>query len=408
MTETEFISLHQAGVINYSGRINVNIQDNGDDTGTITGITVSVDAFSVNGVETSPDVDIDNVLNQVEVIRFTYYDVFYELEVLEKTKYTGTGIDYYYYKVLPNIAIPDLNDASIFSGGTYDGSEVQENTTVSFTPFINDLVFAVSSYNATFNNALNNRQSSLRVQSDRSNDYAKPSNFDAIANGNATYAFIQDSLYSDTGNVNSRYNGSKSTPGNYGGVSPSLAVRAFRGEIYTDDANIDLVCGTLESDRILVELAHTGPEKLPTYSSSSLGIDTRFQINSSEQNIIVYSGNPSQSLDEGDILQVEGTTSVEKLRILQYNAFTKTLIVQRGYLQSTPNSDIDIGTPIFKLDRNDILQFGDNNSKVTAVNNAIVYVKDDNRLIYTDDFGSVYSSSLCPTPTFLYLGSEDV
>lgn len=406
MTETEFITLHQTGVINYSGRINVNILDNGDNTGTITGITVSVDALSVNGVETSPDVNIDNVLNQVETIRFTYNDVFYELEVLEKTKYTGTGIDYYYYKVQSNIQV-DIPSSGVFTGGTYDTNYIQENTTISFTPFINDLIFAVSNYNATFNNAIDNRQSSIRVQADRSNDYARPSNFDAIASGSATYAFIQDSLYSDTGNVNSRYNGSKSTPGNYGGVSPSLAVRAFRGEVYTDDANIDLVCGTLESDRILVELAHTGPEKLPTFSSSSLGINTANNINSVEQNIIVYSGNPSQSLDEGDILQIENT-SMEKLRIQQYNAFTKTIIVQRGYLGSTPNSSISTGTPIFKLDRNDILQFGDNNSKVTAVNNAIVYVKDDNRLVYTDDFGSVFSSSVCPPPTFLYLGSEDV
>lgn len=409
MTDLEFINLHQVGILDYSGRINVNIVDNGDGTGRIQSLTVSVNAISVNGSVQPRDVNIENILAQINSIKFTYYGVIYELDVLGKTRYIplDNGVPYYFYTVSSNLVV-NLLDASIFSGGSYDPSIVQDNTQISFTPFINDILFSLSEYNPLYNNSLNLRLSTSRVQSDRISGFTTPTNLDAITSGSATLAQVQDSFYTTTGIINGRYNGSKSTQDNYGGVKPSLSVRRFEGEVYTSDADVKLVCGTLESNRVLIEIAHTGEQTLPSFSSSSLGIVTSNSINSSNQNIITYQGILTGSIDQGDILQIVGNEGTEKIRVVQHNAFNTLLVVQRGYLGSVANSSINVGTSITTLDRNDILRFEGNTSKLAAVNNSIIYVKANNNLIYTDDFGTIYSSSQCPTPTFLYLGSEDV
>jgi len=195
MTEATFIQIHVNGAINLTGRINVNYDDNGDNTGTISGLTVTKSALSVDGVSNQ---DLETVLDQVEAIRFIFNNVLYNLAVVKRSFY-NTAIPFYYFGVDP-FTVPDI------SSGVFD--DLAPSVSIDFTPFITDLQFAFSEYNPLIGNAQVNRPSRRQVEADRVENNSQPGNWQSIIDGNASPATIQDSLYSDTGWSNARYKGS--------------------------------------------------------------------------------------------------------------------------------------------------------------------------------------------------------
>lgn len=410
MTHADFITLHQTGVINDTSTINVNITDNGDGTGTIVGIAIPIIALSVDGVSSLPTTDIEDVLQQAQTIFFEHLSTEFELTITQTERYVPTApssTPYYYYRVQDTYDNVNLAANQVFTGGTVSQIITQNNVSIYFTPYIDQRIFETSEYNATYGNYTVNRTSKIVMQSDRHESGVLPSNFDAIANNTATKAQVQDTLYTSTGLKNGRYHGSVSTSFNYGGVSPSQTVKAFQGQVFSANANPDLACGTGDSNRVLQELLHTGDSALPLFSSSSLGVELLGPISSQQQQAIIYTGTLLDTIDQGDILRFEDPDSTELVRVTQHNAFTKVVTIQRGYANTEASYLVPAQTNISKLDRDDVLKL-ENNTKAVLAHNVIIYVKESNSLIYTDDFGTIYSGSSCPTPTFLYLGSEDV
>jgi len=401
MTEGEFLSLHTLSTgVNINTPFTINVNYDGNAVGVpgafrtdtpinyyILGLTVTRNAKSVDGI---PDVNLFGILEGVEKIRFSFDGFDYSLDIISRHFYPYSPSRYtsfFYFRTvpfqIPSTAYPLLEDP-----------ESQLDTYIDFSPFINDLQFVFADYNARFNNAQAIRSSEILEKSDRKQNTAAPSNFEAIYNGTAEPAEVQDSLYSDTGWSNARYNGTKTSADNYAGLLPSITGRAFQGEVYSANASSDVYCNIQSSQRIFEELFQTGPTDLPTFTVNNLGIYLETLITSGSQNIPYVSGSfITGSIESGDILVIDD----EKIRVLSVEALADPPYIRatRGYVGTIDSSHI-AGTEIYKVDRTDIFRFTASTTKSATLDNSIVYVSDSNTALYTDIYGTVYSSSLCP------------
>lgn len=141
---------------------------------------------------------------------------------------------YYYFGVTP-YTIPSPSYQTIVDG------------VISISPSINGEEFNASPYNVLQGVVENQRQSTFLMESDRYKvgtpsrpTYTGPVNIDSLLSGSATKARVQDSLYSDTGWSNSRYNGTKTNQLDFK-VIPSITGRTFEASEYplsTVDAQI--------------------------------------------------------------------------------------------------------------------------------------------------------------------------
>lgn len=406
MTEAEFIQIHNptvAGNINFSLQINVNIQNQIPQLGFssqqarefITGITVTSNA---KYVDENYDVNITPVLQQVEKIRFTFNEKQYSLVVVNRSFYanndpvvTGTvdsvtGFSMFYFKVVPFLM------PIIYTNAQLPRSE--EDVLINFTPFITDLQFALNDYNTLINNATNIRVSEIIVESNRTQGQTIPDNFGPIYTGSAQKAAVQDSNYSSIGWKNSRYDGAKSIPNNYAGVSPSITGLAFTGEVLPEDALDDVVCLTPSDSRIYEELFHTGETTLPTFVTSSIGPALGTTLSSTDSILLLETSQPiTGSIDAGDILIIEN----EKMRVLDFspNLDPPRVRVKRGHA-SSGTSIHNSGTSINKVDRVDLFRFGSSDTRISSAVKSIIYIKDSNQALYTDEFGTVFTGSQCP------------
>jgi len=405
MTTSDFLNLHLIAIgnnINFGKWLNVlynpTVVDpvTGLTQGRIDAVTVTQECKSFNGSTTLTDTDIDEVLNQCETIRLVFNNVEYELNVVDKAFYGGsTGINsFFYFEVTSEILVPNVLAGAL--------SSPELNVTVFFEPFLNGIAFDSSDFNPLFNNGSILRKSSLIMEADREAGLTIPTNFNAIKTTSASKAAVQDSFYSDTGLINARYVGSKSTPDIYAGVKPSISARQYLGEVHPPDASEDVVCGLTGIERITGNFIHTGPDRTPTFSSSSLGIKTAAQVLTTDSNFqynySAITGQQTPDIDEGDIIKIDGNNK-ELIRVVEHNRFNKIIRIQRDYMGPTPNPDtISAATLLFKVDRTDNYKIEDFVRSLSALNNSQIYVVETNMVLHTDDFGQIYSASACPEP----------
>lgn len=407
MNLQEFITLHTTGAINFAGHINVLYDGQGNGSGLITAITVTEAALSVNTSTLAGDTDITTILQQVEQISFIFDNVNYILTVDSVNYYNlpaDQGFSFYLFQVQTDTPIPDIEDLDL-----QFGSNTGNNTQINFTPVLNSAIFLQSDDNILLNNGNLLRRSSLRLEVDREIGSlqaasAIPSNFDAILSLSASKAQVQDSFYTDTGLTNARYNGSKATPKTFANIKPALSANEFIGDIHPIDTNTELACLYSNNDRVNEPLLHTSPSRLPGFLTSSLNIETTDPISSAETAIRynLISSNFVDDIDAGDILILNtggGSGAVgEKVRVVEHNAFTNIIEVERGFLQTTPENPTPEDTEIFKILRTDIYRIDDFIRNLSAIENAIIYEKETHSLLFTDPFGLVFSQSFCPEP----------
>ena len=412
MNIEEFLDLHLTGDINFAGGVNVLYQDNTDgETGTILAMTVTQNALSYNNSDELADIDIYNILINAESIGFTYDDDSYVAEISDFDYYqidpaTG-GFSFFIFQFSSVTTIDDITDPDLdFAIENWAGS----NLLVNFTPSINLGIFSISDYNPLINNGNLLRRSNLRLEVDREIGSlqaasAVPSNFEAILSTSASKAQVQDSFYTDTGLTNARYNGTKATPKTFANIKPALSANEFIGDIHPIDANIELVCLYSNNDRVNQPLLHTNPSRIPAFTTGSLFIKTDGIITNTST-VINYDflpgGTFSLQIDPNDIIFFEhdggNINNYERARVIEHNAFNKRIIVERGYLSSTPQNPLPDETEIAKIIRTDIYKIDDFIRNLSAVENAMIYEKERHSVLFTNPFGLIYSQSFCPEP----------
>lgn len=395
MTPTAFLQLHTNGDINFNNAININfdVSDTAPFHGTITGLTVTPTALSIDGENV--DTNISTVLDQITQIIFTFqvtpnYQQQFDLEILDRIFYPNAGGNsFYYFPVTPAAILTDMSSEPL--------PVTNLNQSVSFLPFLQDIQFTSNEYNALMSNAQEPRKSNLIVEADRIRGTVSPTNFEAILGQSAAPAYVQDSNYSNTGWSNSRYDGSISSKANYGGVTPSISARAFQGAVFDDDTEDDAIC--LSDDRIVREYVHTGQDKLPSFTTSSLVTTLALSILDEDTTTLTYNTTPALKgrIEVDDILMIED--SEELLKVTGHNENTNTATVLRGYFSEA--TDHFEGRKLFKVSLTDIFELKDNTSNLETISKSKVYIVENKSIVYTDEFGVAVNQVTCSLDAYI-------
>jgi len=413
MTEAAFIYMHTNDIVDATTRISINItetpiqqdfpRENPNPSGTVTSMVLGQRAFSINGDQVSTD--LNNVLEQVENIRFTFKingedDIVFNETITDRGYYGPTvanGKPFFYFQLSPFI-IENYEDPPYVTE-LYQYQPIQ----ISLTPYLLDITFGFSEYNALIGNATENRKSKIRVESTRVEDSILPTNWEAIISGSATPATIQDSMYEDTGWIRARYNGSTITSRGNAGVSPAFTGTPFRGEVFTGDTDNAFICSTYRKERNITDLLHTSPTLLPTFASSSLGTELDVAIVDETAITLTLTQFPETgSIEVGSILLIANISEqigpgYELFLVSKTKAIPPQLsvTVQRGYAK-TVATEHAISTPVYIVDPFDIFTFErDNRDYIRLVDNAKILVLGNNTVVDTDRSGNIINKFEC-------------
>ena len=235
-------------------------------------------------------VNVSAALKEVTTFKFDFEGGQVSSNVTGRQKKTE-----YFYFTLEEI-ISNTLPTSIDAGG----NTIFNNSRFVFLPYFTT-GFNNNDYNPLINNSERSKVNSSRRVADKVTSQYIPSNIDAILDGSAQYAQIQNCSYTKAGIVNSRYNGSKATAAGpvareYNkqkftsriqgsliiGNEPSLSFKEFKGSLHAHDADIATVKNINQSDREIQtiyfksEISGSHPNKTYPdfpYSSSILYVE---------------------------------------------------------------------------------------------------------------------------------------
>lgn len=260
-------------------------------------------------------------------------------------------------------------------------NEVIQDGQVILLPNLRGGSFYLSDYNATLNIAQDNRLS----------DYI-------LRNTSATYANVQDSLYSDTGWINARYDGSSTNSENYASIDSAILGSSLQGTYYpiqtsdTEINNIDV------SERSYLEYFHTSTQAYPTYSlelPALFYLDANYSSTASQ--LVAYPESENSPLvlyQPGDLIKVGNSSEVIKVvsmyRLTAANDYNIDVI--RGW-SNTVKAAI-VSSPqvqVFKIGT--IRMFELEGNKPSPVKQGKIRIKDTGYIVHTDLLGYVISGS---------------
>jgi hypothetical protein len=113
MTESVFLAIHNQASVNTAVTFNINFdQDEGANTGTITGFTATYNAI-YNGSTQSPPNPITDILLQIERAELIIAGQTIILEVINRSAHQGAGNNPYIYFKVEDVVfnVPGFSDA---------------------------------------------------------------------------------------------------------------------------------------------------------------------------------------------------------------------------------------------------------------------------------------------------------
>lgn len=153
---------------------------------------------------------------------------------------------YYCYSILTPEQRPIVN--------TLPASDPEDYSTgVVIEPITATGAYNYNTYNPLIGNTITDRESSYIVHSDRGTTSTNPTNLTSILSDQAVHANVQDSLYSNTGWINGRYEGTKTTAEGYGGIDPTFTGISFTGAYYPLSIEDTAISGASIDTRVLQE-----------------------------------------------------------------------------------------------------------------------------------------------------------
>lgn len=235
------------------------------------------------------------------------------------------------------------------------------HTGVVIEPITATGAYNYNTYNPLIGNTITDRKSSYTVYSDRGattkETGTNPVNIVSILTGQAGPASIQDSLYSDTGWKNGRYEGTKTTAEGYGGIDPTIAGISFTGTYYPitvadstiSTATIDtrviqeyfLIPGKGVDTSVPVVTFPADPDKTAVYESTGQLTATRtvfaFTVKSGATEV--------EPIKVGDYLYLYIINEVVKVEQVSISGGTTTVTVKRYMFGTNPDKDISLIDP---------------------------------------------------------------
>jgi len=330
------------------------------------------------------DNNVRDTLEQVQTITLPVDqdpEAIVELTVNTRVIRVVGTFSYYFYTVVPK---------NINSEVSYDNppavNEEMQNRDVILLPNTRGGSYYISDYNVILNT----------VQDSRFSDYISRSTSTTPAN-------IQDSLYSDTGWINGRYEGTSTNNISYASIDPAILGSSIQGTYYplqTQDieiSNIDI------SERSYLEYFHTS---LQTYPTFSLEEPYLFDVDGNiatltEQNITVIPNivnRPLTTYHPGDLLMRissgSNILSQEVVKVISMNKISTAneynLKVVRGW-NNTPKQVVNNNDQFLKITSTRVFELEKN--KPSPVKQGKIRLKDTGYIVYTDLLGYLVSGS---------------
>jgi hypothetical protein len=353
---------------------------------TIKGITVPT-------LDSKGGQDISRYLQQVEVITVAISEGKYiSLSILETTSLGS----YYYFRV-KEVTIQDTGDQFIAGSPLY------------ISPGILGSDYTNSPYNIIQGTAQVSRQSQYVMQSDRASQTTTqvgagiPTNIENLQSGLATKAYIQDSLYSDTGWTRARYDGTPTTAITYGGIDPAIQGNVFKGSYFTRTTLDSRIFSQSEANITYTDYLFTGTQEIPQYTTEYTNSTLTTNIGETQQIIsISNTSKTAMQIRPGDLLKFSSNATppanlpeifqVKSVNII--SAIQRDLTVVRGWDQ-TPTRSLASTSPtkfLHKITPVQIYKLSGN--KIQGESRGKVKVQQTGDIIYTDILGFVATGSL--------------
>lgn len=248
-----------------------------------------------------------------------------------------------------------------------------------------------SDYQVLQNNASTSRISTFHSVSDRKDTTINPLNILNILAGTADLADIQESNYTNTGWVNSRYKGSSTNRQNYGGVDPILTIKEFEGSFFPFSVADDKIQTQDPAERTYETLLHTGTKNLPTFESSSAGFSPTGNVGMYETTFTIQASDPKLKLNVGDILVTGMDASEEFIKIQKILSIgansTYTVEVLRAWSISRAYGFYTSASILKKVIPINIYRTEEN--KPIPVSESKIRLRDTGDILYLDKFGTV-------------------
>lgn len=327
----------------------------------------------------------------------------------------SAGDTQYYYFITSATTIQDLGDALIAPGQ------------VIFTPGINGLGFQQGGYNAVLGQAEDIRTSDYIMQADRisyiNTGAGLPTNIELLGTNSATKAQVQDSLYSDTGWISGRYEGTKLSTLTNLGADPALQGTFFEGASFSINAEDTTIQGLAGAGALTYEqYFFTGNGFIPqcVLIKTGLSATADFANNADQRLRLSIDGGVLRTTQPtiGDILtfSVEPGAVGEFYKMLPvdqqlyaysypYTFRSSTAVwafVQRGY-NSSPRSNTLGSAALYKIAPVKIYTLSGTTVQPLKQGKLIVKGTDDVLYIDVNGFviGAVGGSTGNPVPTLI-------
>lgn len=399
MTQAEFIAYVQIPV----NVPNVNIWYTETAPYIISGITIPTLDANLQNITAFLD-QVQELTVPIEIAG-SQIDITLTIDTRE-VYYTPNG-NFYFFIVDPYV-VGSITEPS-FNG---------TSATVAFTPAIDANVFNESPYNVLQGAANNTRKSDYIMFSDRYKvgtvglpGYTGPTNIDAILSGSAQKADVQDSLYSDTGWVNGRYQGTKTDMNDYQ-VDPAVRGNVFKAAEFPISYEISQIqYQASQSLAIYSDYFNTGTKDTPGIQATAIAHLVVSGSNYDSNSPILYVssslGDPKPYLPAiGDTIAFNGSAGVTlgndyeivKVEEVYLHTLTPTitygLVVSRRY-RGTPENVIQnpgITTPsngdtLYNIKPSQICEIKSN--KIVALRKGLLLVEGTGNILTLDNYGYV-------------------
>ncbi len=345
---------------------------------TVLGVTVPFADNEGNSVE--------NTLEQVQTITLPVDNdpgATVELQIASRVIRGTVPFRYYFFTVEPRNITPYISYIAPAL------NEVVQDGEVILLPNLRGGSFYVSDYNVILNTA----------QDSRLSDYI-------LRDTSTTFAAVQDSLYSDTGWINARYEGTTTNNLTYSSIDSAILGASLQGTYYplqTPDAEINNVD---VAERTYLEYFHNSLETYPAFALEApylFYMDQQYLDTSVTEIIVVaeITNRPLVTYQPGDLLikrdYFSSAYSQEVMKVISMTRRSASndyaLVVARGW-NNTPKQTLSANDQLFKIQS--IRMFELEGSKPSPVKQGKIRLKDTGYIAYTDLLGYLVSGSTPP------------
>ena len=225
----------------------------------------------------------------------------------------------------------------------------------------------------------------------------------------AQKASVQDSNYTDTGLINARYNGTKTSEADFSGISPAIAGMVVQAALYpyiNTTAELDKICSSSLADRDIEELLFDGSGTQPTIGVPGLvgTISLPDTLTNTTDTTFRLTPTVGTLLTVGDILILGTGESPEKVQVLhvdrrrkQLHPLTSTLTLYDSYVKVTVLRGYDGTTAAAQTSGTQVRRVGGSRlytatgNRIKPIGRHLVWLKETNSIISTNDKGFVDS-----------------